>query len=156
VRTTDSVDVKTLAAAAQIYRGATSLAARARVERRGALSLNQTAVLGQLLKGGAMTPGEIADRLRMQPQSLTRTLAALDEGGLVRRTPDPGDDRQSLVSITAAGKRALGAEMRPRDAWVAKTIDQELTAAERDVPVVAVRLMDRLAEVDVTPAQVEP
>lgn len=156
MRTTDSTDAETLAAATQICRGATSLAARARVERRGALSLNQTAVLGQLVKGGAMTPGEIADRLRMQPQSLTRTFAALDESGHVRRTPDPGDGRQSLLGITAPGRRALAAEMRPRDAWVAKTIERELTPAERDVLVVAARLMERLAEVDVTPAPVEP
>ena len=156
MRTTEAVDADLLAAATQIRRGATSLAARARVERGGVLSLNQTAVLGQLRKGGAMTPGEVAERLRMRPQSLTRTFAAADERGLIHRTPDPGDGRQSLLSITAAGRRVLGEEMRPRDVWLAATIARELTIAEREVLVVAARLMERLSEVDVTPAQVEP
>lgn len=102
-----------------------------------------------------MTPGEIADRLHMQPQSLTRTFTALDERDLVRRMPDPGDGRQSLLSITASGRRGLAAEMRPRDVWMATTIARELTAAERDVLVVAARLMERLAQVDPTPARVE-
>jgi hypothetical protein len=50
----------------------------------------------------------------------------------------------------------LGEEMRPRDVWLAATIARELTIAEREVLVVAARLMERLSEVDVTPAQVEP
>ena len=126
------------------------------VERAGVLSFNQAAVLGQLFKGGAMTPGEMADRLRMQPQSLTRTFAALDERGWVRRMPDPGDGRQALLSITAQGRRALADDMRPRDVWLAETIARELTEAERDVLVIAGRLMERLSEVDATPARVEP
>ncbi len=156
MRTTLAADVELLAAASQIRRGATSLAARARVERGGALSFNQTAVLGQLFKGGAMTPGELAERLRVQPQSLTRTFTALDERNLVRRMPDPGDGRQSLLSITAAGRRVLGEDMRPRDIWLARTIERELTVAEREILVVAAKLMERLSEVDASPAQVEP
>jgi hypothetical protein len=50
----------------------------------------------------------------------------------------------------------LGEEMRPRDVWIAATIARELTAAERDVLVIAGRLMERLAQVDATPAPVEP
>jgi DNA-binding MarR family transcriptional regulator len=135
-------------AAATICRGATSLAARARAERGGVLSLTQTAVLGRLATHGPMTAGEVATQLRMQPQSLTRTLAALEVAGLMRRTPDPSDGRQALLGITAAGRQALKEEMAPRVAWVAQAIERTLTPAERDLLVVAARLQERLADVD--------
>ena len=93
--------------AARVRRAATALAARTRVERLGALSLNQVAVLGRIVTHGPMTPGEVADQLRMLPQSLTRTFAALEAAGYVRRTPDPGDGRQSLLEATAAGRTAI-------------------------------------------------
>jgi hypothetical protein len=46
--------------------------------------------------------------------------------------------------------------MRPRDAWVADVLQRELTPAERDVLVVAAGLLERLAEVDASIAEVEP
>jgi DNA-binding MarR family transcriptional regulator len=147
-----------LKAARTIRRGATGFAARARAERRGVLSLNQTAVLGLLVKQETITPGEIAHRLRMQPQALTRTFAALEEQGWARRLPDPSDGRQSLLTITAIGREVLADEMRPRDAWVAHALERELTDAEIELLVVAARLLERLAEVDaaVAPTEVAP
>lgn len=102
-----------------------------------------------------MTAGEVATQLRAQPQSLTRTFAALEADGLMRRTPDPSDGRQALLGITAAGRRALKAEMAPRDAWLDQAIERVLTPAERDVLVVAAQLMERLADVDADVAVVE-
>jgi DNA-binding MarR family transcriptional regulator len=125
------------------------------VERSGELSLNQTAILGLLVRGGAMTPGEIAERMHSRPQSLTRAFAVIEERGWVSRTPDIRDGRQSLLSITAAGRAALTAEMRPRDVWLARVVAQELTEAERDLLVIAGRLMERLAYIDTSPAPIE-
>jgi DNA-binding MarR family transcriptional regulator len=145
-----------LAMATAVRRAVTSFAARARAERRGLLSLNQTAVLSLLHKQGTLTPGELAHRLRTQPQALTRTFAALEEQSWLRRMPDPADGRQSLLTITAAGRRALTDEMRPRDEWVADVLQRELTPAERDLLVVAAGLLERLAEIDASIAQIEP
>jgi DNA-binding MarR family transcriptional regulator len=143
-------------AATQIRRGATAFAARARAERAGVLTLNQTAVLGLLTRNGGMTPGEVADRLRVLPQSLTRTFAALEADACIVRMPDPGDGRQSLLTITQMGRRVLSEEMRPRDAWVADVVASELTQAEIKLLVIAGAVLERLAEVDSGPAPVEP
>jgi DNA-binding MarR family transcriptional regulator len=132
--------------AAVLRRAATGLAARARAERRGELSLDQTAVLGRLVTHGAMTPGEMAAQLRMQPQSLTRTFAALEDDGYLVRTPDPSDGRQFLLTITAAGRRALKDEMAPRDAWLAHAMAHVLSEDERAELLRAAELMERLAE----------
>jgi DNA-binding MarR family transcriptional regulator len=138
-----------------VRRGVTALAARARAERPGTLTTTTVAVLGQLSRHGAMTAGEMATRLHQTPQALTRTFAALQEQGFVERTPDPDDRRQALLSITPEGREALGEDMSPRDAWLTAVMAAELTEAERDLLVVASRLMLRLADVDAAPGAVE-
>jgi DNA-binding MarR family transcriptional regulator len=147
---------ESMAVARRIRYGVTSFAVRIRAERAGVLSLTQNAVLGQVYRHGPMTPGEVADRLRSVPQSLTRTFAALEEQGLLRRMPDPDDRRQSLLNITPVGRHAIRAEMRPRDAWIAAVLDKELTPAERDLLVIASGLLERLAAIDAAPARAEP
>jgi len=132
--------------AATICRAATALASRARAERAGHLSPSQTAVLGRLVTHGSMTPGEMADQLRTQPQSLTRTFAALEAAGCLERTADPTDGRQYLLVLTTAGRRALRAEFAPRDAWLARAMAQLLDDADRDVVVRAAAVMRRLAD----------
>jgi DNA-binding MarR family transcriptional regulator len=93
-----------------------------------------------------MTPGEMADQLRTQPQSLTRTYAALEAAGYLERTADPTDGRQYLLVLTTAGRRALRAEFAPRDAWLARAMAQLLDDADRDVLVRAAAVMRRLAD----------
>ncbi len=144
-----------LSQAALVRRGSTALAARARVERLGTLSLNQVAVLGRIVTHGPLTPGEVAEQLQMLPQSLTRTFAALEAAGHVRRTPDPADGRASLLEASAAGRRAIRDEMRPRDAFVARAMAAVLTADERALLVDAAELMERVADFEAGVAAVE-
>ena len=132
--------------ATKIRRAATALAARARAQRAGQLSLNQTAVLGRVVTHGPITPGEVAEQLRMLPQSLTRTFAALEQAGYVRRMADPDDRRQALLLATTAGRAAIKAEMAPRDRWLARAMTVVLTAQERDQLAAAAELMLRLAD----------
>ncbi|WP_328322833.1 MarR family transcriptional regulator [Kribbella sp. NBC_00382] len=131
-------------AARQILHGAALLATRARAERAGKITLSQTGVLRHLAHSGALTPGELAERLRTQPQSLSRAFAALEDQDWIRRRPDPADGRQSLLEITPAGTEVLAAEMRPRELWLAGALES-LTEAERDFLVVAAGLLERLA-----------
>ncbi len=146
---------KQLAQARTIRRAATALAARARAERRGELSLNQTAVLGRIVTQGPITPGDVAEELRMLPQSLTRTFAALEAAGYVRRRPDPADGRQSLLVSTVEGRSAINAEMVPRDRWLARAMAVVLTDDERAQLAQSAQLMLRLAEFDSDVAMVE-
>lgn len=142
-------------AAAAVRRAATALAARARAERRGELSLNQTAVLGRVSTHGPITPGEVAAQLRMMPQSLTRTFAALEAAGYVHRAADPADRRQSLLVVTQQGRAALKAEMAPRDAWLARAMATVLSPEEQQQLAGTAELMERLVDFEAGVAVVE-
>ena len=134
------------AAATEVRRGVISLARRLRLERNEVgLTGLELSVLGQLHRRGPLTPGDLATAERVQPQSLTRTLAALGVAGLVSREPDLADGRRSLLAITEYGHAALRAEMAQRDAWLAAAMAAELSATEIGLLRLAGPLLDRLA-----------
>lgn len=136
-----------LSAAADVRRGATSLGRRLRLERSAtALTALELSVLGHLHRRGPLSPGELADAERMQPQSLTRTLAGLEEAGLTLRQPDPADGRRSLLAVTEHGQAALRTEMGQRDTWLAAAMGAQLTTTEIGLLRLAGSLMERLAD----------
>ena len=123
------------------------LSRRLRAERPAdALAPTKISVLAQLWRNGEMCAGDLADLERIQPQSLTRTLASLAEDGLIARRPDPLDRRQAVIGITEQGLAALSQDMRARELWLAKAMDIHLTEAERQLLADAAELMDRLAD----------
>lgn len=54
-----------------------------------------------------MRLSELADRLHIAPRSATTVVDALEEAGLVERTPDPADRRAVRVVLTTSGHSAL-------------------------------------------------
>ncbi|GAA4906395.1 MarR family transcriptional regulator [Streptomonospora salina] len=122
------------------------LARRLRAQRPDAsVSLGQGAALFTLARHGEMSPGELAEREKVQPPSMTRIVAALEERGLVRRTKHPEDQRRQLVSITEDGRELVRADQRRREAWLARRL-KELTPEEKDTLRRAAEILDRLAE----------
>lgn len=112
----------------------------------GALSPSQRSVLGRLGTEGPATTAALARAEIVRPQSMRTTLAALEEQGLVARTPHPTDGRQIVFSITDAGRRRRGAVQQAKRHWLADTIEAELDADEQRILVTAIDLMKRLAQ----------
>jgi DNA-binding MarR family transcriptional regulator len=136
-----------LAAARAVRRATLRLSRRLHAERGvDALSLTKISVLGHLARRGPLTAGALAAADRLRPQSLTRVLAELEEAGLIARTPDAEDRRQRRFRLTAAGRRATESDMRVRDEWLAAAMSRTLTAAERDLLLLAATLIDKLAD----------
>ena len=120
------------------------LSRRLRAERlQTDLSLNQLATLGTLDRHGPLTPRELAEHEKVQPPSMTRVLAGLEEHGLILRTPHASDGRQHLVSLTADARTLLKEDRRKREAWLAQRL-AELTQEERDVLRAAAPVIERL------------
>ena len=121
------------------------LARRLRAERTDtSLSVSQIAALGSLSRHGPLTPGELADHEKVQPPSMTRTVAALEARGLISRTPHPTDRRQVLLDVTREAEAMLLADRRRRDAWLSKRL-AELTPADRETLRAAANVLERLA-----------
>ena len=120
------------------------LSRRLRVERADhGLTLTQISVLATLDRHGPLTPRELAQHERVQPPSMTRTLAGLEERALIVRTPHASDGRQHLISLAAPAAALLREDRRRRDAWLAQRL-AELTQAERDVLRAAAPIIDRI------------
>lgn len=98
--------------------------------------------------GGELRLSALAERLRIAPRSATEVVDALQDKGLVRRVPSPGDRRAVAVEVTDAGaelrdqmRRVLGAARRARADDLFSTLDDEererLTALLRKLVVAA-------------------
>src|SRR5664279_5174171 len=92
------------------------LARRLRSERSSTadLTLTQISALSTLSRVGPSTPSELAAQERVQPPSMTRVIARLEERGLVTRVPHPTDRRQVLVAVTEKAQAMLVEDRRRR------------------------------------------
>jgi DNA-binding MarR family transcriptional regulator len=108
------------------------------------VTLTQLSAMATLANAGPMSAGELANRERVQPPSMTKVLANLEERGLVRRAVHPSDKRQAIIEITDAGRALLESERRSRDAWLSRRL-AELTPEERALLQDVVPILDKLA-----------
>jgi len=64
----------------------------------------QYLVLGTLWEADGQTIGAIADRLALEPSTITPLMKRLEAAGFVSRQRNPQDERQVQVFLTAKGK----------------------------------------------------
>ena len=143
-RTTPSGPAPSLAHLASDLRLACMrISRRVRFESTQAVAPHQFSVMARLERT-ALTPRELAEIERVSPPSMTRTLAALVEDGLVIRQDDPLDRRQVFISLSAKGLLLLKETRRKRDAWMATRL-KGISADEREVLVKATAILTRMA-----------
>jgi DNA-binding MarR family transcriptional regulator len=116
---------------------------RVRFESTHEVPPHQFSVLVRL-EEAPRTPGELADIERVSPPSMTRTVAALVERGLVARTADPSDGRQVILSLTPEATRLLKEIRRRRDQWMTVRM-KGLSPEEQEVLRKAAPILSRLA-----------
>jgi DNA-binding MarR family transcriptional regulator len=92
-----------------------------------------------------MTPGELAEHEKVQPPSMTRVIAVLEERNLVHRSPHPTDRRQVVLTVTEEGRALVQRVRRRKDAWLARRL-AELTAQERATLRAAVPILEKLSQ----------
>jgi DNA-binding MarR family transcriptional regulator len=100
--------------------------------------------MNTLIRFGPMTPGELAAHEKVQPPSMTRVLASLEERGLVARAPHPTDGRQVIVALTEAGTKLIE-EVRAREAWLSQRL-KKLSNEDREILRAAIEVMDQLID----------
>lgn len=109
------------------------------------ISLTQLSAMSTLHKCGAMTPGKLAAKEGVQPPSMTRVIAALEQQGYVERSAHPTDGRQAIVELSEAGMAYVRATISAREAWLDEQL-AGLSPAERKTLSRASEIIERIAE----------
>ena len=116
---------------------------RVRFESTASVAPHQFSVLARL-EEQPRTPKELAAIEKVSAPSMTRTVGALVEAGLVDRADDPTDGRQVILSLSSEGRRTLRDIRRRRDQWFAARLEKP-TDEERAVLAQATVLLERVA-----------
>ena len=110
----------------------------------GAMSDAKLGVLFRLEVSPA-APGLLAERERVTPPSMNRTLNTLEQGGLVVRDPDPDDARKVIVTITDSGLDLIRETRRLRTRWFSQQL-AALSHDERAALEAVIPVLRRIAE----------
>ncbi|MDT3395502.1 MarR family transcriptional regulator [Streptomyces sp. B1866] len=74
----------------------------------------QELLLMRLSDSGCQSLSDLANGLRLDASTVTRTVQRLERQGLVERMPSPTDGRSVIVCLTEAGRGLIGPV---KDAW---------------------------------------
>ena len=110
------------------------------------LTWSQKSVLIRLERDGPATVTALARAEGVRPQSMGAIVAALENAGLVSGAPDPGDGRQTILSLTPAFRDWIAVSRAAREDWLFQAIEAKFDAAEQDELAKAVILLKRLAD----------
>ena len=131
---------------ARVRTAVTRLYSRFRSERSdGEVGDAALAVLIQLVKVGPLSLGELSERARVTPGSMSQTVNRLARGGLVVRGRDPHDGRRVLFSLTDEGARLATEARAQRVGWLNARL-AELPAADRAVLARAAEVLEAIAD----------
>jgi DNA-binding MarR family transcriptional regulator len=84
----------------------------------------QLRALRVLKHHGQLRLSELSDHLHIAARSTTEVVDALESRGLVRRRPDPGDRRATLVDLTEHGESVLDAIRAARGSEAERVFDR--------------------------------
>lgn len=112
------------------------------------LTVTQYALLAHLASFDGISIGALAEKMVMDPTSLTRTLRPLEREGLVALKPSRSDRRMRSLHLTAAGRRAFDAA---KPAWARAQRHIEAAIGDLETPALHAaldRVLERLADQD--------
>jgi DNA-binding MarR family transcriptional regulator len=73
-------------------------------------------------------------------------VATLEAQGLVDRVADSADGRQSIITVSDAGRRALDDARTIKQDWLAERLTDELNQNEQDIVAQAIPLLQRIVD----------
>ena len=119
---------------------------RIRIDGRESIPPLQLSALVTVDEHGPLRLSELARREAVTAPTMSRVLAALDEQGLVVRTPDPQDARGVLITLSEEGAARLDEVRSHRTALVARRLarldDGQLGALTAAMPALEALLVD--------------
>ncbi|MER5864763.1 MarR family transcriptional regulator [Kitasatospora sp. NPDC002040] len=99
----------------------------------------------QTLAAAPLRVGELADRQRLAPNTVSGLVGKLLEAGFVDRQPDPGDRRTARIALTAAGRQQLHDWQHAHERRLADALES-LPLPEREAVMTALPALELLAK----------
>lgn len=121
------------------------LARRLRQQSEGDVTASRLSALSSINRLGPLTLGELAAVEQVQPPSMTKIVAKLEEQGFVVREPDLTDRRVTRVRVSDEGRSYVARSRTLKNAYLAERLDR-FDAAERELLARALPLLERLVE----------
>jgi DNA-binding MarR family transcriptional regulator len=138
---TEAVD-----AAARLRSAVNRISRRLRPTKAGAgFTPTQISVLETVANRGPIRLSDLATVEGMNPTMLSRVARKLEDRGLIRRHPHPGDGRAALLDATPAGRRLRERIRTERTDQLSLEFDA-LDHEDRRLVVDALPVLERLAE----------
>lgn len=75
-------------------------------------------------KGENLTISELAEKIKVQPPAISRTLKALEEKGYVERIINKSDRRNTYVVLTEEGQKELKSIQKTMDAFAEAVVSR--------------------------------
>lgn len=116
------------------------------------LTPTQYSVLALVRVRGPLGLAELTELEGLNPTMLSRIVKVLDERGLIRRMPDPSDNRAARVEVTPAGEQVHERVRQQRTDVLAECLER-LPAPTGELLLAAVPAMEALAEELKAPAR---
>ena len=111
----------------------------------GDLTWSQEAALLRLETGGPQTISQLARAEGTRSQSMGAIVASLQAQGLTDRAADADDGRQSIITVSEAGRRALDEARAVKQDWLAARL-AAFSQDEQAVLAEAVTLLQRIVD----------
>ena len=124
-------------------------------EAAGVLTATEVDVLVAAERRGPIRLSDLASFAGLNPTMLSRLVPKLERAGLVRRLADGTDRRVCRVEATAKGRALLDRVRSERNDALSRRLD-ELDASEREAVLLALPVLEELAERLMTPGQPRP
>ena len=106
----------------------------------------QSAVLLRLDKDGVSSTSLLAIAEGVRSQTMTAIVNALDERGLIERSPDPDDGRRHIITLSGEGRKRVSRDNEKRHDWLARTMHERYTPDQLDSIGASVALLFALVE----------
>jgi len=131
--------------AARLRLSVTRLNRRLRQQSDFEATASQISALATIERIGPVTIGDLSAAERVQPPSMTRIVAALEDLGLIERATDPSDRRVARVGVTPLGRRLLERSRSRKNAYLASRL-RSLSRDDRTTLAQAADILERLLE----------
>jgi DNA-binding MarR family transcriptional regulator len=101
------------------------------MRRDHGLTMARYDVLAQLdIAGGRLGLGELASAIALSPSGLSKLLDRMDASGLIRREPDPDDQRAAFATITPRGRELVTSARNGHHALLRRTFGNALNSRD--------------------------